>query len=451
MKTIFAAGLLLICVAPTATPQVAECSDACTEGAHKSAATCEPTSAVCGPASSACGVATSVCGPGQSCGTLATFGVDPARRVVAPQTAATTLPFRNLASLIEPVRASYRVPALAVAVSRTDGVVAAGATGARIAGHPQSVTPFDRFHLGSCGKAFTATVAARLVAANQIRWETTVADAFPELVADNNPYRDVTLQQLLAHRSGLPTRSNAMMHEALGYTGDAIAQRVAFVRMALSLPPASEPGTTFGYTDVGYTVAGAMLERAAGTSWEELVREHVQAPLGLTSLGFGEPATFGGTDQPWGHIAEGDRMVPFTPGPSANDDNPPVIGPAGLVHLSVVDWARFAAAHLSGARGESPDSFLSADAFGVLHADSYSQGYSLGWGVQTTDRGRGLSHTGSCGEWYSLIWILPDADLAIVVATNIGGGNAVAAANEALQVVLTEIEQAPSARAAADH
>jgi hypothetical protein len=67
-----------------------------------------------------------------------------------------------------------------------------------------------------------------------------------------------------------------------------------------------------------------------------------------------------------------------------------------------------------------------------------NQNYAMGWGVSHEELGRTITHTGSCGEWYSVIKILPDLDLAIVVATNVAGGNGVAACGEALQAALTQ-------------
>ena len=376
-----------------------------------------------------------LCGvSGASCGAIASAAFDPAvnARNDGAATTADDLGIENLNAVLEPVRARYRVPALAIAVARSDGVIAAGAVGVRVAGASDVVTPVDRFHLGSCGKSITASVAARLVELGNIDWDTTVGETFTDLPETaTSVYRTATLEQLLAHRSGMPPRDDAVMATARSFDGDARAQREQFVRMALQLPAVADPDFAFVYTDVGYTVAGAMLERAAGKPWETLVVEYVAGPLELTTLGFGEPATLGSMSQPWGHVADGGRTVPFSPGPFADIDNPAVIAPAGLVHLSIVDWAVFASEQLKGARGlESV--MLSPGSYRHLHGDMKQQGYGLGWGVGQGAHGRVLSHTGSCGEWFSAITVLPERDLAIVVATNISGGNGVAACNDAL-------------------
>lgn len=448
---------LALVVPLVASAQKCETSTSCETPAGGSA--CGTSCDTVDPASkAACGTScanpagTPVCGiSGNSCGTLATFDFDPARNAEAGGSGVTAgdLGLRTLDELIEPVRARYQVPALAIAVARSDGVFAAGAVGVRVAGARTRVTLTDRFHLGSCGKSITASVAARMVERGQITWQTTIGDVFRDVPeATGSAYRNVTLQALLAHRSGLPPRNDAVMKRVRAFDGDTRKQREQFVRMALALLPAAEPGSTFVYSDVGYTVAGVMLERAAGKSWEELVEQCVAAPLQLTSLGFGEPASAGAMDQPWGHVADGTRTVPFPPGPYAEVDNPAVIGPAGLVHLSILDWGKYASEHLKGARNQK-GAMLAAETYHVLHANVEGQNYGLGWGVSQGELGRTLTHTGSCGEWFSLITVMPDIDLAIVVATNISGGNGAAACSEAQQIALAEFSGAKQVGAGA--
>lgn len=369
-----------------------------------------------------------------------TIDFDPAAYASAAEAhpSAGDLGLQGLDTFLEPVRARYKVPALAVAVARSGGVFAAGAVGVRVAGMEDRVTIVDQFHLGSCTKSVTATVAAALVEDGKIQWETTIADVFPALVAQMRPeYRDVTLAQLLSHRSGLPAQDCALLAHGWALEGDTKTQRGEFARLALQLEPAATPGTAFLYTDIGYIVAGVMLEVVADRSWEDLVREDVGRRLGLESLGFGEPAQPGKMDQPWGHVTDGARVLPFPPGPYAMMDNPMVIAPAGLLHLSILDWGKYATEHLKGARGEDTVLLRSGD-YEALQADTYHQQYGYGWGVSKGERGALLTHTGSCGEWYSMIWIAPDLDLAIVAATNISGGNGMAACRDALQVAQTE-------------
>src|SRR5262245_40526535 len=111
----------------------------------------------------------------------------------------------SLNAILEPIRAKYELPALGGAIVQGDRVVAVGAVGVREVTDKTSVTPSDQWHLGSCTKALTATLCAILVEQGKLKWDTTIADVFPELRDTmRSEYRSVTLEQLLTNRAGLP-------------------------------------------------------------------------------------------------------------------------------------------------------------------------------------------------------------------------------------------------------
>jgi len=332
----------------------------------------------------------------------------------------------SLDALLESVRRERNLPALAAAVVRTDGMIAVGAVGVRKIGSDDPITLGDRFHIGSCTKSMTATVCAILVDQGWFSWTATIGDTFPDLRDEiRAEYRGVTLEQLLAHRSGLPSDREPdrwLMMRLRMLTGTMQEQRRQFLKIILSRKLAAEPGTEFLYSNFGYTIAGAMAGQASGKAWEQLLSELLLQPLGITSVGFGAPGVPGKVDQPWGHLPLGSRWVPVPPGPLA--DNPAVISPAGCVHLSISDWAKYAAFHLRGALGEGQ--LLKVETFKRLHSDAYAQGYALGWGLRDEPSlgGTVLTHAGSNSMWFAWIRIAPQSDVAVVVATNAGGDGA---------------------------
>src|SRR5256885_984626 len=102
------------------------------------------------------------------------------------------------------------------------------------------------------------------------------------------------------------------------------------------------------------------------------MREEVFRPLGLATAGFGPPGRPGQLDQPWGHGLHcwfsipvwGSGLTPFAPG-SRSADFPPVAAPAGLIHMSLGDWAKFATLHLRGdpANPHQAAAFLKPESF----------------------------------------------------------------------------------------
>ena len=346
----------------------------------------------------------------------------------------------DLSALLEPIRERHELPALGAAIVTADRLVGLGATGRRKSGGKEAVTKADSWHIGSCGKAMTATLIARLVEKRKLRWETTIGQAFPKLRKSLRPeYRDVTLEQLLAHRGGL-TGDLVNEHPALWrrlrfFSGSPRKARALLVAEVLKTTPVAEPGTKFVYSNAGYVIAGAIAEQATGKSWEDLMQREVFRPLGMSSAGFGAPEK----KQPWGHLATPNGGKPMAPGPLA--DNPVALAPAGTVHCSLEDWARFVALHIGASKTDEKSRkkrkrFLTEASLEKLHAPVAESDYALGW--VTGDRGWGggpiLNHAGTNTMWYAVVWAAPEREFAILITTNQGGQSE--ACDEAFGVLL---------------
>ena len=376
----------------------------------------------------------------------------------AAQSPAPAAPPRSLDALLEPIRAEHQVPALSAALVQNGRITAIGAVGTRRADMPEPVTSDDVWHLGSCTKAMTATLIARLVERGTLSWSTTLPEAFPDLEASMDPaWHAVTLRLLLANRAGVSNdlSRNEVWAKMRRAEEDVVALRQLVVASIVSRPPAYEPGSQNLYSNTGFIIAGHAAEVATGRSWEDLMRAEVFGPLGMTGAGFGPPghaAEAGGApDQPRGHTSLG----PVEPGPTA--DNPPSLGPAGTVHASLADWAKFVGAHVRGARAEpvlavDGGPFLSPESFAILHTPIGSgpeRGYALGWGVATRawargtgegDHGRVLTHNGSNTLWYCVAWLGPERDMAILVTCNSAGSSAAAATDQAASAIIRDMK-----------
>ncbi|MBW2412161.1 MAG: beta-lactamase family protein [Deltaproteobacteria bacterium] len=328
---------------------------------------------------------------------------------------------QKLGSVLEHIRDSYDLPALGAMLIVGGEIVEAEAIGVRKLGAPAHVTPQDRWHLGSNGKAMTATLAAVFVERGDISWDTTIGEVFPERVGKIRPeYVDVSLAALLSHTGGLPSYGSLQRvpswNSFFNNPSPITVQRQQFIEEYLAL--ASEgPRGKYLYSNGGYIVAGAMLEKITGMSWEQLMSTEIFEPLGMSSTGFGVPGTPGQIDEPWGHMLGG-FYSPIQPGVYA--DFPPVIGPAGLIHSTFGDYAKFIAEHLDGARGG--DGLVSADMYKTLHTPRPGIRYALGWAIDNDEwaGGQALLHTGSNTRWYAWVWIAPKRDLALVSVTNSG-------------------------------
>ncbi|MGF1469294.1 MAG: serine hydrolase domain-containing protein [Sandaracinaceae bacterium] len=322
----------------------------------------------------------------------------------------------TLAAARERVRTESGVPAIGATVLRGDGTLDQAVTGVRRRGDTTSATSDDLFHLGSNTKAMTAVLVATFVDDGDLAWTTTVEELLgDDLAAIHGELRDVTFVELLAHTSGLLDEDALALVPPLNPDLPVEAQRLAAARQVLAAAPTGTRGE-HAYANVGYVLAGVMLERFAEAPWEALMEERLFAPLGMASCGFYAPGTPGTVDQPWGHLVEGQRLRAVDPG-DVEAELPLVLGPAGLAHCAMDDWARFLAMTLRGARG-SEDELVSAAAFDALLTPR-ADGYALGW-VVGDEPLPALAHDGSNLRFTSLALVAPDHDLALLAVTNVG-------------------------------
>lgn len=333
-------------------------------------------------------------------------------------------------SLVE----KHKLPGIVVAILEDGKISAISAAGVRKSGDPTAFTVDDRVHLGSCTKAMTATLMAILVEEGVLRWDSKLEEVFPEWRGKiHEAYLQVDLSQLLDHRGGFP--ANAKNWWAQGE--DPISTREKILIESLQAAPIAPPGTKFEYSNLGYVAAGHMAEKLSGKSWEDLIREKMFVPLGMSTAGFGPPNTRDQIDQPWGHHPrgrpgrEGDGLQ------AVQTDNAPALGPAGTVHCSVEDWARFLHWHLqpdlhpqlaSAANIERLHVFQPADA-------GQERSYSGGWIVVEKNPWNTmiLTHSGSNTAWMATVQLVPAQRIGFVTVTNFGAPAARAANQDAIR------------------
>jgi len=333
--------------------------------------------------------------------------------------------------VLDPVRDAHHLPGLIGAILTGNRLAAIGAIGIRKIGSSEPIRATDRVHLGSNTKAMTATVIGMLVDAGKLTWASRIRDVFPEVAPELHPaFQAVTLSHLLTHRAGLP--HDGPWWNLHGQT--TTEQRWSLLTSLLTNAPATKPGSTYAYSNVGYALAGLMAETVTGLSWETLIQKRLFEPLEMTSAGFGSPARPGMVDQPWGHHASGPDIK------ATQEDNAPSMGPAGTVHCSVPDWAKFAALHLAGDRGRAK--LLKPATFRTLHTPPPGFDYAGGWmiGDRSWANGRVLTHNGSNQSWFATIWLAPARDFAILVATNQGDQSAQAACEEAVVALVRALD-----------
>lgn len=315
-------------------------------------------------------------------------------------------------SVLDAVFAEHAPPALAAGIIDRDGLRWSSVRGLRRTGSTEAATLQDQWHLGSNAKAMTAAVYGRLVDRGLTRWDRPVTDIFPDIAADP-AWQGLTIDRLMSHHGGLRDEDLLPREVRVAARDDARPlpeQRLERVRAALGGAPGGAVGT-FAYANINYVLAGAVIERITGGSWETAMRAELFDPLGIATAGFGAPTG----NQPRGHQTLGPVMTPLDP--VLKPDNPPLMGPAGTVHMSLPDYARFLRLFLTGG-GE----VLTPATVEALTAPGEGTGrpYALGWAVERMAWAAGpvLLHEGSNTLWHAIAALDPKAGVGYVALSN---------------------------------
>jgi D-alanyl-D-alanine carboxypeptidase len=319
--------------------------------------------------------------------------------------------------LLKKVRMQYNMPAMAAAVIKSDKIEAIGVTGIRRIYSKDKVLLSDRFHLGSTTKAITAHWAAAMVESGMISWETKILDIFPHWKNDAlKTYHSVTLSDLLCHRGRIqPFTSAQDLASTPDFGGGPMEKRRAFAEWLVKQNPAKVSSTKDGYvySNAGYSIAAAMLEKVSETSWEEAIINDVLVPMGIDAA-IGWP-TDSDPDQPFGHHSANPLDSNLRAVTSRNMfQMANIIAPSGDLSISIGGYAKFVQAHLQGVRGK--DNILKAKTYEYVHYGR--ENYAMGWTSLLRNDTHISTHDGSAGTFYTHTSILKEKDLAIVIFVN---------------------------------
>ena len=314
---------------------------------------------------------------------------------------------------LEAVRDRIKLVGMGATVLVDGETVAEGVSGKRRQGTDSPVTLNDKWHIGSITKSMTATVVGRLVERGELSWELPVTDALPKLKSEmHEDWQKVTLNHVLTHTAGLPSNFPVQTQfQRPASPEDRNQARKEKLLEILSAPPVSKAGEKHVYSNIGYTLAGYIAATRSGMPWEKLIQQELFTPLKLKSAGFGAPTG----EQPWGHQRALFMRNPVDP--DGLSDNSPIIGPAGIVHMSMKDLAAYGQQHLKGEL--TGTDLLKQATFQKLHKGQ-KDNYAYGWVDEADkwDAGRVFWHNGSNTFWYALLTVVPSRNAVIVVVTN---------------------------------
>jgi len=336
----------------------------------------------------------------------------------------------DVSANLETYRVNRHVPGLMAICIKQGRIVAQGAAGYRRQGQTNELLLTDRVNIASNTKWMTATIAGRLVDRGLISWDTRVSDLFSNYQNFNPAFTNATLDQLLAHRTGIEagtTFENAHLAQLLNQTGTLPELRQWVSQTVMTDAPQVAPGT-FLYANQGYTVAATMLEMASGKTWETLIQEEIFAPLRMTTATLGivynnnvPPLT------PVGHDLAAGATVPVpraATGDNFNYHYQASNGAGAYTVCTLLDWAKFLHMHMTSDLGD----YLTTDTGARLQqpfpgpafsgADGYARGAYVYTNLSWAKPGNALYHGGDVWGEDSIAWMSPSRDFIVVVYCN---------------------------------
>lgn len=308
---------------------------------------------------------------------------------------------------------TLRIPGMAVGVVVKGQVVFMKGYGVRTFSDPLPVTENTLFAIGSCTKAFTTFALGQLVDDGLLAWDDPVIQHLPEFrLHDCHATHHLTIRDLVTHRSGLPR------HDFAWYNSK-FSRREILNRLP-HLEPTCDLREKFQYNNFMYAVAGLVIEKVSGKTWEEFVDERIFKPLGMNGSNFSVEVSSQADDFASPHTEKNEQIEVIA---FRNISN---MGPAGSINSSVKDMVKWVEIQLAeGDLNGRP--LIRKDTLNdmhLVHMPVHAQffedffGYGLGWFTGLHDGHYTVVHGGGIDGFISMVTLYPKEKIGVVVLTN---------------------------------
>ncbi len=297
-----------------------------------------------------------------------------------------------------------------------DGREAYGCHGVTSIENPLPVDPDTAFLIGSVTKTFTATAVMRLVAAGKVALDAPVRRYVPELtLSDERAAAAITVLNLLNHTGGLDWRMSAETGEG----DDALALYVASMAESGLIAP---PGARASYSQVGYNLAGRVIEKVTGLTFERAVASLLLEPLGMSHTFFAAADAMTRRFAVGHNLGEDGTLSVARQWKDTRANNPG--GGAASSAADLLAWARF---HLGDGRAGTGEQILPAAALAQmrrptaeLRGSSLGDAIGIGWFLREIGGVRAAGHDGSSNGQFASLLTVPERDFAVAVLSNAG-------------------------------
>ncbi len=331
---------------------------------------------------------------------------------------------KQVDSIVDYALSKFNVAGCAISIVKDGKVIYSKGFGVKSANTKSPINKHTNFAIASNSKAFTTAALAILVEDEKLKWDDKVKDFIPEFKM-YNPYvtENFNIQDLLTHRSGLGLGVGDLMFfpDGSDFTIDDLLSSFQHFK------PVSAFRTKFDYDNLLYLVAGEIIARVSGMSWEDFIEERIFRPLNMDN-----------SDSSLDRIKDKSNLA------KPHDSNSGTLkvlpnfqeminGAAGGIYSNVDDISNWMLVHLNnGKYGDSLKEQLfspkSQREMWKIHTvtdvnrnpryNSHFAGYGLGWDLSDMKGNMSVSHTGGLPGMLSKTIMIPDINLGVVILTN---------------------------------
>lgn len=352
---------------------------------------------------------------------------------------------RSIEKAIQRAMDEFQVPGMAVSVVHDGKLFYSAGHGILEVGAEGSVTDQTLFQIASVSKAFTAASLALLADEEKLDWDKPVIDYLPEFrMYDPWVTREFTIRDLLTHRSGLPIGAGDLL-----LFPQARSTREEIIHAMRYLKPSSSFRSGYAYDNLLYIVAGEVVSRIAGTSFEDFLEQRLLFPLGMLDCRATLARTLDAVKATPHLLMDGNLETT----PSLESSLASAAGGINCSARSMAIWMSFVLSKGVAAEGKqliSPEQFgqllqpvtlLPGSGYVAKNSGSFLNAYALGWGVSTFYGQPMLSHGGGLWGMTTFIALMPEQGLGVFVSNNLMSPAPRAVANDIIDRFLRDVSK----------
>lgn len=328
----------------------------------------------------------------------------------------------GLDTFVTKVLKDWNAAGVTIAVVEKGKVVYTGGFGYRDVEKKLPVTENTQFAIGSCSKAFTASIIGMLEKEGKLDIDKPVRNYLPELKFKNEyTNTHATLRDMMCHRTGLPRHD--MSWYGSWASRDELLKRIQYQE------PSAELRERWQYNNFMFLAQGVVIEKITGKSWEENMKERIFTPLGMSNTNLSVSDMEKSNDHSLAYSTKDSilKAIPYR--------NIDAMGPAGSVNSSAKDMAKWLITWINNGKYNDKEIFSSAYRNAAItvqmatgggtpgsdQPDIHFSGYGLAWGLSSYRGHYRVEHGGGIDGFITTTGFYPSDSIGIFVSSNQGG------------------------------